>query len=486
MPEIPCIIAAHAASTPDAPALVGATARYTYRDLDAAITTVAENLRALNVSRGDCVALYLAQDLTYPILVLGILRLGAIAAPLNTRTPPTALTSIFAATRCVLVITDNEELLAAAAPAAPTYRAPMFLASIHNVTVHAPRVTTERPAVIVMTSGSTGQPKPAVLTYGNLLANARLSNANLPLAPGDAWLLSLPLYHVSGLGVVFRCIAAGAAMVVPAPTTEIAHALNDPGVTHVSLVATQLARSLRDPEQTARLASLKAILLGGSALPASLLQDALRRQLPIYITYGLTETASQVATSRLRAWPDDQRPTARALELENVRINADSEIEVRGPTLFSGYLDRGALDLSLTEDGWFRTGDSGTMDADGNLVVHGRIDNMFISGGENIQPEEIEAALYRLDGVAQAVVAPIPDDEFGRRPVAFIEMAPGHVLRPETLSDGLARVLPRYKIPVLYFDWPTDIAAPGLKISRKQFTERAIHETQKIEKNISD
>ena len=151
-------------------------------------------------------------------------------------------------------------------------------------------------------------------------------------------------------------------------------------------------------------------------------------------------------------------------------MDEEGEILVQGATLFQGYLEGDAVQQPFGANGWFHTGDLGWIDADGFLHVRGRMDNMFISGGENIQPEEIEAALSALPGVSQAVVVPVADDEFGQRPIAFVR-GTDEALPLETLADQLEDLLPRFKIPHSYYPWPA--IAEGMKVSRAAFRRHA-------------
>ena len=152
-----------------------------------------------------------------------------------------------------------------------------------------------------------------------------------------------------------------------------------------------------------------------------------------------------------------------------VSISKRGEILVRGETLFAGYVETEEIDRSLDEEGWFHTRDLGELDEGGYLRVKGRMDNLFISGGENVQPEEIEEALCRLNGVDEAVVVPVPDEEFGARPVAFIRINDGE---PRDLASELEPLLPRFKIPISFHPWPEE-ARRGMKADRTALVERA-------------
>lgn len=153
-----------------------------------------------------------------------------------------------------------------------------------------------------------------------------------------------------------------------------------------------------------------------------------------------------------------------------VSVAEDGEILVRGDTLFAGYVEGDGVDRQLDDEGWFHTKDLGELDPDGYLRVTGRRDNQFISGGENVQPEEIEAALCRIEGVEAAVVVPVPDEEFGERPVAFVR-APGGL--PAGLEKGLEPMLPRFKIPITFHEWPESSGPEGMKPDRRAFRELA-------------
>ena len=324
----------------------------------------------------------------------------------------------------------------------------------------------ERPATIIFTSGSTGAPKAALHTFGNHYHSALGSNANIALRPGDRWLHSLPLYHVGGLSIIFRCLLAGATVAFPQPGTTLGESIAGLAATHISVVSTQLSRLLRE---SANLGGLEAVLMGGGPVPSSLVDEALVRGLPLHTSYGLTEMASQVTTTPPGASLRELRTSGRALPGREVSLSERGEILVRGATLFAGYVEGEESDRPLDEEGWFHTRDLGELDESGYLRVGGRLDNLFISGGENVQPEEIEEALCRLNGVDEAVVVPVSDEEFGARPVAFVRM---NDAEPRDLARELEPVLPRFKIPVSFHPWPEE-ARRGMKADRAALGERA-------------
>jgi o-succinylbenzoate---CoA ligase len=452
-------------TTPDTAALVGAWGATSYEELDRMVSAAA--LRLGGLESGSRVALYLPKDERYVVLVLALLRAGHIACPVSDRLPPQGVTPLLERAACSVLISEDEVLLQTGG--ADLLKPETLLEEVFqgsSARSESIDIPLERPATIIFTSGSTGVPKAALHTFGNHYHSAIGSNANITLRPGDRWLHSLPLYHVGGLSILFRCLLAGATVALPRHGTPLGEAIAGFGATHVSLVSTQLLRLLRED---ADLTALGAVLMGGGAVSASLVDEAVVRGLPIYTSYGLTEMASQVTATPPGASPEALRTAGRVLPGREVSISEMGEILVRGETLFAGYVEDGKTDRPLDADGWFHTGDLGKLDEDGHLRVLGRKDNLFISGGENMQPEEIEVAICRLDGIDEAVVVPVPDPEFGKRPVAFVKIDGDE---PGDLRSRLERVLPRFKIPVAFHPWPEDTRR-GMKPDRNVLRERA-------------
>jgi O-succinylbenzoic acid--CoA ligase len=449
-----------ALAAPNAGALVGAHGPTSYEELDRMVSAAA--LRLGGLEPGSRVALYLPRDERYVALVLALIRAGHVACPVSDRLPPRGVARLLRRAACSALISGDQDLL-------QTAGAGLLKPNPETLLEEVPQSSSDRsqsidmplgrPATIIFTSGSTGVPKAALHTFGNHYYSALGSNANIALRPGDRWLHSLPLYHVGGLSILFRCLLAGVTVALPQPGTSLGESIASLGATHVSLVSTQLSRLLRESVDLGR---LEAVLMGGGPVPPSLVDEALARGLPLYTSYGLTEMASQVTTTPPGARPEQLRTAGRALPKREVSISESGEILVRGETLFAGYVDGRQLDRPLDADGWFHTGDLGELDENGYLRVGGRIDNLFISGGENVQPEEIEEALCRLAGIGEAVVVPVPDEEFGTRPVAFVRMDVGE---PGDLARKLEPVLPRFKIPIAFHPWPEN-ARPGMKVDR--------------------
>jgi O-succinylbenzoic acid--CoA ligase len=451
---VPCLVAHWAETVPDEIALRSEAEQVTWAEWHARIAELEGQLRKAGVGNGTRVGLILPTGERLLSTLLALYRIGAIACPVNPQFPTAYREGLLARLDCGLLI--GETKACDLYPKSPASQAT------------TPVWCIDQPATMIFTSGSTGNPKSAVLSLRNHLENARISNANIPLSPGDTWLLSLPMHHVAGFGVLFRCLLAGATIALPEPGVPLSSAIEASGATHISLVARQLAQL---PEYNAHLASLKAILLGGSAIPAPLIDRALTAGLPIHTSYGMTETASQIAATPPGASRAQLASSGRPLAEDAVRIDEGGCIQMNGPTRFLGYWRDGVLKPPFDDAGWFTTSDCGYLDDEGFLHVTGRKDNVFIAGGENIQPEEIERVLCELPGVSQAIVVPVAHPEFGATPVAFVECAGA----PDAaeISEAMLRVLPRFKVPHHFYPWPGELTGGGMKVSRAALARRA-------------
>jgi o-succinylbenzoate---CoA ligase len=300
-------------------------------------------------------------------------------------------------------------------------------------------------AVVVATSGSTGDPKGVELSADALLHSARASLARLGARPGQRWLCCLPATYIAGLQVLVRSLAAGTEPVLAEHAD--ADTVAGSGCAHVSLVPTQLQRLLTDrsgqSDISTPLAGFSSVLLGGAAAPQRLLDDARTAGIPVVTTYGMTETCGGCVY--------DGQPLdgvqVRTGDEENPYSADGGRIWIGGPVLFSGY--RGEQTGSgVVRDGWFRTGDLGRLDESGRLTVRGRADGMINTGGYKVVPGEVAAALETCPGVRDVVVVGQPDTEWGERVVAVVApLDPAHPPPLELLRLHVRERLPRYAAP---------------------------------------
>lgn len=472
MVDVSCPLHTTSKRTPEAAAILSSHREYRYKDYDACVAATSERLSKAGIAEGDLVAIALPQGVDYPILLMALFRLGAVACPLNPKFPSQYMLDILEKIACRSMVVPYGTSSTTKLGGIQTFSPRDLVKEGDDAPGESTFFAVDRPAAIVLTSGSSGTPKAALLSYGNLHANAERSNTNIPLTPGDCWLLSLPLQHVAGLSILFRALLGGAAVAIPSHNESMTEAILRYGVTHISLVPTQLYRLIRDGESLSALKKLKVILVGGGAIPETLVTQAHRAGLALYTTYGLTEMASQVTTSRPGEDKDRLMTSGLPLDPGSIRISKEGEILVDGDTLFLGYVEGTEATRTVDDDGYFATGDLGVLDYRGYLHVQGRRDNMFIAGGENIQPEEIEMQLGRLEGILEGLVVPVPHAEFGATPVAFVRLAGEPPEDFEALgnhlTEQLANRLPEFKIPKRYFAWPEGEDA-GLKPNRKAF-----------------
>jgi O-succinylbenzoic acid--CoA ligase len=412
-------LAQRAQSCPERCALIAEGAAVTYAELEAEATWVARRLAAHGVRRGSTAALTMHPRREQVVLAHALMKVGAAMLPLSPRLTAAERAAVVDLVE-PMVDLDDPGLLTQT-------EADLPLLGEHD---------TDDICAYVLSSGSTGTPKPIGLTYGNFLWSAMGGAFNIGVDPADRWLCCMPLAHIGGLSIVVRSAIYGTTAVVHDgfDTDRVARALAEDGITVVSLVSTMLQRLL---EAGADLSAPRAILVGGGPVPESILAAALDRGATVVQTYGLTETCSQVTTlapeDALRKLGSAGRP----LLSSHVRIR-DGEILVQGPTVAPGRYD---------ESGWLHTGDLGYIDDEGFLYVRDRIDDMIVTGGENVVPSEVEEVLLRHPAVADAAVVGREDPEWQQAVTAVVVPAPGAKVDPDELRHHCAESLAGYKVP---------------------------------------
>jgi O-succinylbenzoic acid--CoA ligase len=458
--EIPTLLRSAAEKYADQPALITTERILSWRETADLVARLSAFFSVKYPSSTGRVALTGSNSIDYLLAILAIIESGAVACPISNRLPE---------------VEQRHLADSLGAPLLDTGALDWSTVDFTTLPELSRTCDADRPATVIATSGSSGQPKFAVLSIGNHYYSALGSHENLPFQSGDRWLVSLPLYHVGGIALLFRAMLFGGALVILEPGEQILTAIREHRITHLSLVPAQLHRMLSEPMGLATIApSLTAVLIGGGAVSAPLLDRALEAGLPIHTSYGLTEMASQVTTTGVADPATRLFTSGRLLQHRELRLSADGEILVRGKTRFLGYHTSSGLTTPFDSEGWFATGDIGELDEAGYLTVRGRKDNMFISGGENIHPEEIETALCRLPDVLEVVTVAIPDDEFGERPVAFVRLEERVPFDDTRFVTFLERFLPRFKIPDEFFPWPDDAPIEALKPDRRWFAKRAV------------
>lgn len=434
MDTFECPFSLYRRKTPKHLALISESKIWTYEECEKLIQGSISFLKKEGIKAGDPVAILPTKDFRTPLLFFALFRLGAIACPINTYHPLDTLSQKLDKLKTSCLLYPDETIL----PRVKQNTLPFSRIIQEGRESGQTFLEKNNRATYLFTSGTTADPKIACHSLGNHYYSALGSNSYMPISAGDRYFLSLPLYHIAGIALLFRTFLAGGTV-----------ALSDevPGITHLSLIPTQLQRMLKEK----KLPTYKHILLGGAQISPALIFEGRKRGLPLHPTYGMTEMSSQITT----LFDPSYFSLGHPLPFREIKLGGDGEILVKGKTLFQGYLKEDhLLDLPINEEGYFPTKDLGTYSPKTGLQLLGRKDRLFISGGENIHPEEIEKLLKNIEGIIRAKVVPIPDEEFGYRPTAYIESEKSY--RDEELKEYLSALLPKFKIPVKFFD-ATDI-----------------------------
>ncbi|MDR4948963.1 o-succinylbenzoate--CoA ligase [Neobacillus cucumis] len=317
---------------------------------------------------------------------------------------------------------------------------------------------------IMYTSGTTGNPKGVIQTYGNHWWSSTGSALNLGTIESDCWLCSVPLFHISGYSILMRSVIYGMPIVLHEKFDE-ERTIQDiqlKRVTIMSVVGTMLTQIVNRLEERRLPDFFRCMLLGGGPAPLPLLEACVNKDIPVFQTYGMTETSSQIVTlapedslQKLGSAGKPLFPSQVRIELENGAIagaGLAGEIVVKGPNVTLGYLYRPEVTRDKIRNGWLYTGDIGYMDEEGFLYVMDRRSDLIISGGENIYPAELEAILLAHPDVIEAGVTGIEDPKWGQIPVAFIVKKEGTALSQEEIQQFCTERLAKYKVPkAVYF-----------------------------------
>jgi len=470
-------ISYRAANTPSRPALVADGRTWTYAELDADVTSTAQMLGGWGIKENDRVAMLLNNGAGAALLIHATLRIGATLVPLNVRLGAAELAWQIADSHAQLLVVDGRTVRLAERtraeqpdlivvsiddPAASEARCERLDSRTSRDTTlhlaHDPNAV----LAIIYTSGTTGQPKGAMLTVGNFWWSAIGSALNLGTHIDDRWLACMPLFHVGGLSILLRSAIYGITAVVHGGFDAVAanRALDEDGVTIISVVLIMLQRMLDAHEDRPYPSSLRCVLLGGGPAPQPVLERCARLGIPVSQTYGLTETTSQVATLTPGDALRKLGTAGRAIYPNEIRVVMDDkdtpagepgEILVRGPVVMAGYAGRPEVTERTIVDGWLHTGDVGTLDADGYLRVLDRRSDLIVTGGENVYPAEVEAALLSHPSVVEAAVIGIPDTTWGQCVIAFVRLSDAPDGEDPSTTDELRvhcrTLLAGYKTP---------------------------------------
>ena len=425
--------------------------------------------RAAGIKAGDHIAVLGTNSPGFIINVFASLRAGCVLVPLNSRLTVEEMHQQITQSDCKWLLplpgayTDSKKALAEMGVSIP------YFGHMTDDSGKVEQLDLDAPALIVHTSGTSGMPKGAMLTAGNIFYSAVASSYRLGVLPDDKWLCTLPLYHVGGLSIILRSCLYGITVDLHErfDLETVNTALSEDDITLVSLVPTMLYRLLEQgtPEKWT---ALRCVLLGGAAATVELLEKWAEYGVKVAPTYGLSEAASQVATALPENAAAKPGTVGHSLMFTQLQIVNDyakplpageyGEVIVTGPTIMQGYYNNpDATAQTLRDyDGqlWLHTGDIGYMDEDGDLFLVQRRSDLIVTGGENVYPAEVEKVLRSHPAVREVVVVGISDAEWGQRVAAVVEVMPGHTLSADDLITYSREHLAGYKQPrrVLFVD----------------------------------
>ena len=411
---------------------------------------------------GDKVALLMTSPLPFVLSLLALMRLGAVSVPINTRLTGRELRWQVKNADCRLMLCEPATRELAAQSGIDTLELPPISPSdaASDYSGYGAFKLSDDFA-IMHTSGTSGQPKAAVLTYGSVYHSAMASAKRLGKAADERWLCVLPLYHVGGLSIVLRSLIYGTAVEfgpsAPFDLDAANRILSGQPISLVSLVPTMLQRLLNAKVRPWN-AHLRLILLGGEAPSTQLISRCAADNLPIATCYGMTETASHVATAlpeQVYAKPGSVgNARQEGVELRvideagsDAPVGIPGEVLVKGGMLMRGYYQDSHATAQALRGGWLHTGDIGYMDADGDMFILQRRTDLIVSGGENVYPAEVEAVLRGHPSIAEAVVLGLPDEAWGQRVAAVIQTRAGNALTAAEIIAFAREHLAGYKIP---------------------------------------
>ncbi|MCP3762414.1 o-succinylbenzoate--CoA ligase [Domibacillus sp. A3M-37] len=458
--------------TPDRSALVFNEQKWTFSQLFDETRRTADRLYSAGIKKGDYCGILAANRPETVFTIYALQQIGATAVMLNSRLTTDEIAWQLHDAKAVYLLYDQEHT----EKAQLISRVRSFcITGIEGVAPAETRQTfsLDETCSIMYTSGTTGRPKGVIQTYGNHYMSATASALNLGLHSDDTWLCAVPLFHISGYSILMKSVLYGMEvhLMEKFEPERVNQLLKSGNVTMMSVVTAMLSAMLHELEGDYS-SRLRCMLLGGGPAPVPILEACKAKGIPVFQTYGMTETASQIVTltpeDSLRKLGSAGKPLFPcAVKIDRAD---EGEILVSGPNVTPGYLNRPEANKQAFQHGWFRTGDIGRLDEDGFLYVLDRRSDLIISGGENIYPAEIESVLTGHPAILEAGVTGVPNDQWGSVPAAFyVNKEP---ISEEELIDFCREKLARYKVPAYFVKVDTLPKNAANKLLRRELAKQ--------------
>lgn len=445
--------------TPNRPAIEFEGFTYSFADLDTMAEQMVGKLAAKGIKAGDTSALLLRNHIDSVVCIHALLYLGVKIVMLNNKLTASELTWQVKDSEAEFLLSESCFLEKITKITEDVSITNMILKEDLTEMKTAQVVkdfNLNDVATIMYTSGTTGKPKGVLQTFGNHWWSAMGSVLNLGLTENDCWYCAVPIFHISGLSILMRNVIYGMKVVL-VEKFDVAEAnrnIIENGVTIISVVTTMLNRMITVLGDNCYPAHFRCFLLGGGPAPIHLLEHCKHRGIPVFQSYGMTETSSQIVTLAPEYSLEKIGSAGKVLFPSQIRIEVDGrqaepneagEIVVFGPNVTKGYWNRMDATEEAIQEGWLHTGDLGYLDEEGFLYVLDRRSDLIISGGENVYPAEIESVLSAYPAVFEAGVRGAEDEKWGQVPIAFV------VLKEEVEEHQLLAYcrehLASYKIP---------------------------------------
>ena len=471
--------------TPDREALISEGHTYTFKQVFEHARNIAGKLRALGLAKGSSAAVLLSNQAEAAFILYALQMTGVRTVILNNRLTAEELSWQLNDSMAEVLIFEavfSDKTASIVSEAQMISKDALF-----DIDGKDPIILDEYElndvTTIMYTSGTTGNPKGVIQTYGNHWWSATASALNLGMQENDKWLCTVPIFHISGYSILMRSQIYGMPVVLHHSFDEkmVIEDIRQQNITVMSVVSTMLRRILNELGMEKLPDTFRCMLLGGGPAPLPMLEACIKKEIPVFQTYGMTETASQFATLSPEYSIERLGSAGKALFPNQIRIvdhegielptQAEGEIIVKGPNVTRGYLNREDETREKIRNQWLYTGDIGYLDGEGFLYVLDRRSDLIISGGENIYPAEIEGVLLSHPAVSDAGVIGVADEQWGQVPVAFITLNPDSDISEQELDELCRQKLAKYKLPQKFYFVETLPRNAAKKLLRRKLRE---------------